>query len=197
MKSFKRLNQNGVISVLLIVLVVVLLAAGAGFYVWQKNANKTPASSTPSSSSSKPDTTPKKTTASTPATDKTACKDPSSSVVENVQASISSGNTAALEGYMASTVKVILAATEGIGDQTPTQAVGDITTFIGDPTTTSWDFALPAATITGYKATPYVTYFPTNAVVGKSSTDKVISFSFDCTGKINVVFEAGKSSLLQ
>ncbi len=122
---------------------------------------------------------------------------PKASTIENIKASITSGNTAALEGYMASSVNVILAATEAYGSQTPTQAVSDITTFISDDIN-SWDynFALPAATLNAYAQNDYSQYFPTNAIVGKATNDQVISFSFDCNGKIDTVFMSGSSSLL-
>lgn len=185
MIKLKKLGQNGDISVLFIILAVILLIAGSGYYIWQRNNNK----------SSYQQKTSTKATTNTVST--TACTSPTSSEISNIESAVSSGNTAALEGYMANPVKVILAATEGIGDQTPTQAVNDVTSFIGDTSATTWDFTLPAATITGYKSTPYVTYFPTGAVVGKDSTSKVISFSFDCNGKISTVFEVSKASILQ
>ena len=126
--------------------------------------------------------------------DETACKTPSSSDVENIKASITSGNTAALEGYMATKVTVILAASEGIGERTPTQAIGDIDSFISD--TTSWNFALPAATLNAYSSGFYTKYFPDGAVVGKANNKKVISFSFDCDGKIKTVFLSASSDIL-
>lgn len=191
-----RLDQSGVVSLIFIVLIILLLIMGAGIYVWKKNATK-PNVTSKTDTSTKPTSTPavddkKLATKPTPS----ACKDPSSTVIENIKASVTSGNTAALEGYMAPTVKVIVAASEGIGDQTPAHAVKDVTDFIGDPTTTTWDFALPAATLEAYGKGDYKTYFPSNAVVGKSNTKHVISFNFDCDGKINTVFEATDASLL-
>jgi hypothetical protein len=121
---------------------------------------------------------------------------PSYSTIENIQASITSGNTAALEGYMASNVNVILAATEGIGNQTPAQAVADITNYISDATS-PWDFSLPASVLSSYGKGEYGQYFPNIDVVGKSANDKVISFMFDCNGKINQVFMAASESLLE
>ena len=122
---------------------------------------------------------------------------PVASTIENIQASITSGNTAALEGYMATSVNVILAASEAYGPQTATQAVADVTSFISNDIN-SWDynFSLPAAILNTYRQNDYSQYFPTNAVVGKATNDQVISFSFDCNGKIDTVFLAGSSSLL-
>jgi hypothetical protein len=122
---------------------------------------------------------------------------PTAAVIDNIKASITSGNTAALSGYMAPSVNVILAATEGIGPSTPTSAVASITNFITS-VTSSWDynFSLPVATLASYSSGGYKVYFPSTAVVGKASNGKVISFSFDCSGKISTVFMAASGELL-
>lgn len=122
----------------------------------------------------------------TAVTDTTECKTPSDSVVSNVKDSITSGNTAALEGYMATKVTVILAASEGMGERTPSQAVADLTSFIGGPS--EWNFSLPEATLNKYKENSYKKYFKDGATVGRSVSTKIISFSYDCNGKINTVF---------
>jgi hypothetical protein len=128
--------------------------------------------------------------------DEVACTEiaPSATVIENIRASITSGNTAALEGYMAASVNVILAATEGVGPSTPSVAVSNITNFIS--TVTEWDFDLPASTLSTYSSGGYTEYFPSIAEVGKSTTNKVISFSFDCNGKIDTVFMAASGELI-
>ena len=50
----------------------------------------------------------------------------SASLAENIVAAIDTMNTAALEGYMATSVNVVYAATEFGGPRTPAQAVGDL-----------------------------------------------------------------------
>ena len=120
---------------------------------------------------------------------------PSDTAVESIEASITSGNTAALEGYMASTVNIIYAASDGLGERTPAQAVSDITSFIGD-SLVSWAFTIPASTLSSYGQGSYGKYFPGTAVVGKSSEEKVLSFNFDCNGKVSTVFLAPQESLL-
>lgn len=119
---------------------------------------------------------------------------PTAAVKANIEDSIKSGNTAALEGYMASTVKVIIAASEGIGNRTPAQAVGDLEYL--ESGTDPWNFSLPAATLAAWRSGPYKQYFPANAVVGKSANNYVVSFSFDNSGKINTVFMAVNADLL-
>lgn len=136
----------------------------------------------------------KTTTTTTTTTTDTACIAPTADAKSNIEASITSGNTAALEGYMASSVKVIIAASEGLGDRTPAQAVGDVD-YLNPGGTNTWDFALPAATINAYKAGSYKQYFPTGSLVGKAADKHVVSFQFDCKGKISGVFMAASDAL--
>jgi len=90
------------------------------------------------------------------------------SMKDNVSAAISSKNTAALEGYMAPSVNVILAASEGIGPQTPAQAINDLAYL--NSATSPWDFNLPASTIAKYSSGQYYgKYFGSNTIVGESA----------------------------
>ena len=125
-------------------------------------------------------------------------KAPTAQVIESIKSSITSGNTAALEGYMAPSVNTILAASEGVGAITPAASVAAISNFISSDIK-SWDynFSLSAATLKIYGNGEYKAYFPAIAVVGKASNGKVIAFSFDCNGKISTVFMAASDSLLQ
>ena len=121
---------------------------------------------------------------------------PSQATLDSISAAITSGNTAALEGYMASSVTVIRAATDGPtnGARTPAQAVGDVA-YVKDGTA-PWNFALPAATLATYQSGSYSQYFPTSAYVGKSANNYVISFQFDSHGKISGIFMCLDASLL-
>jgi hypothetical protein len=95
---------------------------------------------------------------------------------------------------MAPTVKVIIAASGGVGDRAPTQAVSDISSYISS-STDPWNFALAKTETDGYAKGFYAQYFPGIAVIGKSANGIVISFSFDCNGKINTVFLAAQGTL--
>lgn len=138
-------------------------------------------------------TTDEATTSDTAVAEETSVQ-PTATQLESIEASISSGNTAALEGRMADSVMVIIAASEGVGARTPTEAIGDIDYVIDLGAT--WDFALSAATLTDYADGDYAQYFPEGAFVGKSSEDKVISFIFDSSAKIKTVFMSVSSDLL-
>lgn len=95
----------------------------------------------------------------------------------NIVDAISSGNTAALEGYFAPSVHVTYAASEYEGDVTDhlllINDLSDVTSL-----TAVWDFALPDSQIATYRNSAggsYTEDFPAGAIVGRSSDDKVIS----------------------
>lgn len=119
---------------------------------------------------------------------------PSAATLENIQAAITSGNTAALEGYMAPSVTVIIAASEGMGNRTPLQAISDLA-YIKN--LKNWDFNLPATTLKQYQAGEYKTYFKANSLVGKSSDGHVVAVNFNDQGKINGIFMAVNADLLK
>lgn len=202
-------NKNLVKPILLIALVLVLigLAAGAAYLLRDDTANKLDKKQTAEILSlEKSMATLKKQLAALKAkdtsntvADQTPCTAiaPTATVIESIKASITSGNTAALEGYMAASVNVILAASEGIGPSTPSAAVASISNFItSDNTSWDYDFSLPAATLNSYGQGSYSQYFPSIAVVGKAPNNKVISFSFDCNAKISTVFMSASDDLL-
>ena len=180
-------NQSGFHQVIIPLIVVVLAIIGfAGYEVYHSHHKaKKPAVSQTSSSAAKSTTGP----IAAPAT--TA---PSAAELENIKASITSGNTAALEGYMASSVYEVIAASESAGAKTPTDAINGLS-YINPGGDNTWDFALPTATLSAYQAGFYKQYFPTTALVGKSSDDHVVSFQFDSTGKISGIFMAIASTL--
>lgn len=122
---------------------------------------------------------------------------PNLTALDNIKASITSANTAALEGYMATSVNVILAASEAYGPQTPAQAIADISSFLGDDNAAwDYDFSLPAATIDSYQNGDYDEYFTDISVIGKNGQNKVISFSFNCEAKIGTVFMSSSEDIL-
>jgi hypothetical protein len=193
--------------ILLSLLVLVLIAGAAGAAYWwrDKTANDSKnaqAASITALEKSKTDLekqlADEKAKVPTTVTNNCACASPNATAVANIKASITSGNTAALEGYMASSVNVVLAASEGLGPKTPAQAVSAISNFISSDAN-SWDynFSLPASILSSYGQGSYGQYFPNNAIVGKASNKKVISFSFDCNGKIDTVLLVANEALLE
>jgi hypothetical protein len=120
---------------------------------------------------------------------------PSAEVTANVIDAVGSKNYAALEAYMADSVNVILAASEGIGARTPAQATNDLKYL--DAATAPWDFSLPAATIASWRAGDYGRYIPaTNTIIGKSSDGYVVVFAFDSDNNVTSIFMAVNDELL-
>jgi hypothetical protein len=107
---------------------------------------------------------------------------------------VGSSNYAALQSYLANPVKVVIAASEFSKDRTPTEAITDIKYL--DTTKDPWDFDLPATALSEYRAGDYKQYFPTKALVGKSSDGKVVAFGFNTDGKINLIFMASSADIL-
>lgn len=117
----------------------------------------------------------------------TAARTPSAETLDDIKAAVQSGNYAALESLMEDKVTVIVAASDGVGERTPAQAVADLAYL--DDGTDPWDFALTAAILDGFRDGDYAKYFPQTALVGKSANNYVVSFSFDNDGeKINTIF---------
>ena len=116
----------------------------------------------------------------------TANNNVKSSTVENIQASITSGNTAALEGYMASSVCFVLAASDGIGDVTAATAVETLTDYL--PNGDTWTFSPTTSELASYKSGNYSNFFVDGAIIGKSSSNKIVVISFNEAGKIDVIF---------
>ncbi len=120
---------------------------------------------------------------------------PTATKLASIKDAISSKNTASLEQLMANKVTVLIAASGGIGDRTPAQAVKDLD-YVTSSGTSPWDFNLSADTINGYRAKFYGQYFPIGSITGKSANKYVISFLFNDEGKIIAIFMANSEATL-
>lgn len=178
---------------LLISLAVLLLGSGAlNIYQWQKRpevqATPTPSAKTMATISPTVEAT------ITP----TATLTPTSSVPnnfsENAAAALNTMNTAYFEQLFATPVSVIIAASEGIGNRTPAQAVADLEYF--KTATTPWDFNLPASTTDSWKTGSYSSYLAKANVFGMSKSGQVVAFTFNSSAKITAVFMAANSDVL-
>lgn len=181
---------------------LVVAVAGAGYLGWQVStltsenaelARKMAALTPAASSSAQPirSTTPASASASASAS--AAPIVISQALKDNIAAAISSKNTAALEGYMAPSVKVVNTAGKNVSE-TPTQAVADVDFVSGG--TTPWNFNLSTATLGSYKNGSYGAYFGDGTYVGKSANNYVISFGVNASGKITTIFMAQNANLL-
>src|SRR6218665_2580053 len=93
----------------------------------------------------------------------------------NLADAISSGNTAAVEGYLTDPVRVLIAASEADGQYSPVDAV--LSLDYVQPGVGSWDFALAPEVIAAYAGSPYYgSFFPANVIAGRSSTGSPLAF---------------------
>ena len=114
--------------------------------------------------------------------------------IDNILAALDTDNTAAIEGYLADPVNVILAATECCGPITPTEAISTLA-YVGDAAT-PWT-ATPETTVNTYRAGFYVDYFPAGALVFSSADADPDVISFVVTGDhITQIFISNAATLL-
>lgn len=113
---------------------------------------------------------------------------------DKVMTAVISKNYEQIKQYLGSSTLVILAASEGVGRRTATQAIEDLK-FL-DSASQPWNFALPEETYANYRDGDYAQYFPDGAIIGKSADNKIVSFSTTPGGKINVIFMCSNESLL-
>ena len=212
-ESVKVIKTKKLRKIVHLIVIAVLILAGGGAYLWRNDkASKQDKESADKISSlqNRIDSLEKELASKTgEISDLTAAKNnsgvnneddlasarvPSDVVRENVIESITSDNTAALEGYMASSVHVVYAASSGVFDHTPTQAISDIKYL--DDAVDPWDFNLSKSVLGSFETGDYKDYFKDNSVVGKSSDGKVIVFNFNDAGKINAIFMSASADLL-
>lgn len=107
---------------------------------------------------------------------------------------VTTKNYESLQPYLADTVTVILAASEGVGPRTPEQAVVDMEYLSSG--TLPWDFELDSSVLSGYRSGDYAAYFPVSALVGKATNGYVVSFSFNADGEISTIFMSVSDDIL-
>lgn len=113
---------------------------------------------------------------------------------QNVQDAITSGNTAAIEGYLSDPVNLIIMASECCWDITPAQAVAELGYVTSAPG--PWNFSLPAATVDGWRTNVYYgSQFTGDDITGRASDGTIVSFGIEGgqITKILMGFEEGFS----
>lgn len=114
--------------------------------------------------------------------------------VANIRDAVSSGNTAAIDGYLTDPTRVVIAASDADSRFSPVDAV--LSLDYVHPGVGVWDFDLPPETIAGYRASAfYGAYFPEDVIVGRSDAHAVVAFS-PHDGKIDTILMSIDESLL-
>jgi len=113
---------------------------------------------------------------------------------QNVRDAITSGNTAAIEGYLSDPVRVILMATECCWDISRAEAVAQLSYVTGAPG--PWNFDLPASTVAPWHTNTYYGYlFTGDDITGRAADGTIVSFGIEGgqITKILMGFEEGFS----
>ena len=110
----------------------------------------------------------------------------------NIAESISSGNTAALEQYLAPSVLFTIAASEFSETRTPVEAIGDLAYL---ESATGWAFPIDDATIDGYRGGDYATFIPDDAYGGVAASGQVIIFGFEGESIVSIFISADEALL--
>ncbi|GAA2081922.1 hypothetical protein GCM10009840_17390 [Pseudolysinimonas kribbensis] len=113
--------------------------------------------------------------------------------IQDIEDAISSGNTAALEQRFAPQVRIVTAG-GGEHQATTAQAV-TATGAVESDLTATWDWTLSPADLAGFRASSYGPLFPADAVIGRSSTGEVISFTVVGTAITAVLMAHSVASL--
>jgi cytoskeletal protein RodZ len=191
-----KIKEQGFASLeVLLIVVIVGILGFTGWYVIRANGNTKDNLSLAAGTNVAVKAKAKKTTTKT-TTNTTSSSVISVALKENTAAAISSGNTAALEGYMAASVNVVIAGSEKTGAETAAKAVSDLSYL--NSGTAPWNFSVPAATLTTWQNGFYKQYFGQNVtIVGEAANGYVVSFGVNASGKIDTVFMAASADLLQ
>jgi len=113
---------------------------------------------------------------------------------QNVEAAVSSGNYAAIDGYLADKVSYAIAASSGQGTLTKTQAIKQLEYL--NSGTAPWNFNIATATLTKYKSGAYSTYLNDDVIFGVSGNKYFVSFRLDSNNKIDQFFISSSTDLL-
>ena len=151
----------------------------------------TSSSPTASDSSSAPSESPSASPSASPSEAPAPTPSLSPSDIQNIQESISSGNTAALVGYLSNPVHIAAANSDLIDDVTPDVAAQDLE-FI--TTGTGWNWNVDATTLATWRSSAaFGSWLPEGAIIGHAATGQVVSFVV--TGdRISSIYIAGDAS---
>lgn len=188
-------NQDGFSPVeWVLMLVIVGILAGTGWYVYKANSNSKDTLNLAAGTNVAVKQKAKKSTTTNSSTNASTAYTVPDSLKSNTADSVKSGNTAALQGYMASSVNVVIAGSEKSGAESAVLAIKDLDYL--NSGTDPWNFALDSATLNSYANGAYKSYFGSNTIVGQSANGYVVSFHVNNSGKIDTVFMSSSTDQL-
>lgn len=194
-------NKSHKSVLILITIIILLIIVSTGIYYFQ-NKKVTKLNVTISELNKKVEDIQKKLdntkiakTDQTPSTSSVIqSKSPTPATIENIEAAITSGNTAALEGYMSPSINVVIAASEFSAQRTPSQAINDLNYL--NKATAPWNFDVDKTTFIKFTQGDYKAYFNSTTLLGISANKMVVAFNFNDSAKISGIFMSANSDLL-
>lgn len=112
----------------------------------------------------------------------------------NLADAVTSGNTAAIEGYLSDPTRVLIAASEADGQYSPVDAV--LAVDYVQPGVGSWEFSPEESVLAVFAGNPYYgEFFTDDAVVGISDAGAVIAF-VPAGPKIGTIFMSIDEALI-
>jgi len=180
-----------VAAVLALVIVFVVV-----FFLLQRGQAPDPVPSQTSAEVSTPSASPSGSASATPTPTATESLPPEPDArAANFVDAMTSGNTAALEGQLATPIVVILVASECCGPVSPVEAITNLN-YVNPGSGATWNFAIDESTLASYRSGDYGIYFPAEALVGLSSDGYVVSFiPASAGGVIETLFIGGAAAL--
>jgi len=193
----KKSKKSIIGRLLLVVLILLLIAGGVGAYLWRDNQATIQKSNDATEISNLNGKVIELEKAAEAAEQEATATEGSlltTAEIASIEASITSQNTAVLEGYMADKLNVTKSTLETVVDRTPAQSISDLSYI--DNAISPWNFEIESATLAKYAAGDYATYFKDDSIVGQSSNKYVIVLNFNSLGKINSIFMSDNSDIL-
>jgi hypothetical protein len=96
-----------------------------------------------------------------------------SSDVAAIQTAVDAHDTATLQGYLGATVGVVIPSQGQNGSQSAATAISELSQLF--TTTDPWTFSIDPTTLTHYRQGSFGAYFPSKAIMARSSDGHVIS----------------------
>lgn len=143
------------------------------------NADSTPSSSTTETSTTETSTAEPGEAGEADEADESGADEPEEGLTAsdraNIRDAITSGDTAAIEGYLSNPVRVIIMSSECCWDITPSEAVSQLSYVTGAPG--PWNFSLPSATTDPWHTNVYYGYlFTGDDITGRAADGTIVSF---------------------
>jgi len=122
------------------------------------------------------------------------CSGASESLKNNINAALNSKRSDLFTSYVSEKTRFTVAGSEKDEEETPEQVA--LSMAITENERAPWNFEIDSTTLDNYRGGPYGAHFQDGNYIGKSVTGMVVSFGFECDGKIKSIFISPNDSLL-